>query len=112
MTAKCAMVLWFFQPAEYGIGHMFGSDAEVFVEILVGRAGAEAAHADKQPVAANDRVPALANAGLDGDVDAGFSNDLAVDIFIGGKEQLEAGHRDDAGGNSASGEDRSRVDRN
>src|SRR5262249_50714352 len=101
MTAKWAMVSWFLQLAECGIGNAFGGDAEVLVEVLIGRTGAKAAHADKAPVAANDCVPPLANAGFDGDVDVGFSNDLAADVLAGGKEQLEAGHRDDPGGKTA-----------
>ena len=57
-----------------GLGHRFGGNAEMLVKILIRRAGAEAGHADKGAGGADDRVPALANTGFDGDVDLGIAD--------------------------------------
>ena len=54
--------------AQRRFGDLLGGDAEVLVEVLVGRAGAEAGHADEGAVGADDGVPALPDGGLDADL--------------------------------------------
>src|ERR1700741_3235739 len=57
------------QFAQRRLRHLFGGDAEVLVELLVGTAGAEAGHADEGAVGADDGVPTLADAGFHRDID-------------------------------------------
>ena len=56
------------------LGHLLGRNTKMLVKLLIGRAGAKAAHADKSGIRADDGVPALADACLDRDVDLGFAD--------------------------------------
>src|SRR3954451_20126719 len=62
------------EPAQRRLGDLLGRNAEVPVQVLVGRTGAETVHADEHAVRADDRVPALAHRGLDRDVDLGAAD--------------------------------------
>src|SRR5579872_4012204 len=55
------------QPRLREIRHRFGRDVELAVKALGGGAGAEAVHADEAAVLADEPLPALAHARLDGD---------------------------------------------
>src|ERR1700676_162706 len=56
-----------FQFAECGLRDLLGGDAEMAVEILDRRAGADRRHAHEGAVRADDLVPALPYGGLDRD---------------------------------------------
>src|SRR5690606_4823672 len=77
-------------------GNGFRRDAEMAVQILVGAAGPEGIHADEDAIAADEAVPALADARLDGDAHRRGADDRL--LITGGLllEQLHARHRDDA----------------
>src|SRR5215217_3353387 len=74
--------------------HRLRRDAEVAVEIPVGRACPEAAHADEDPVRADKRVPAEAHRRLDGNLHGRIANDAGADLFRLSQEEIERGHRD------------------
>ncbi len=78
----------------------------MFVEAFGGGAGAEAGHADEDAVLADEPVPALADAGLDGRADGSVADDGAAVGFRLSFEQLERGDRDHAGGDAGRLEDR------
>ena len=94
-----------------GVGDGFGGDAEVGVDIFIGRAGAEALHADEQSVRANDRVPAEADRSFDGELDRSGADHALTHIKGLLQEQIQRRHRNDAGGDVAAGEKLLRVDR-
>src|SRR5258706_11251241 len=79
----------------------FGGDGEFAVEAFEGGGGAEGFHADEAAVLADEALPALAHAGLDGDADGGLADDLGLVAGRLALEQLPAGRGDDAGGDSA-----------
>ena len=81
-------------------------------KVLIRRAGAEGAHADKGAVAANDRVPALSHACFDGDIDLGAADDRVADFGRRFAKQLETGHRNHAGGNAVLAKNLGGFDRN
>ena len=83
------------------LGHRLGCNAEVPIEILVRRAGAETGHADKATVAADDLVPTLADRRLDADSHGCVADHVAPDIVRRREEQFEARHRHDARRNAA-----------
>src|SRR4029453_10269189 len=66
------------QLAQRRLDHPLGRDAEVLVQVLIGSAGAETAHADKAAIAADDGVPALPHRGLDRDLDLGIADRRAA----------------------------------
>ena len=76
----------------------FGGDAEVAVEVLVGSARAEAAHADEDSVGTNEGVPAEPDRGLHGDPDRRIADDACTDMGRLSQEQVERGHRYNAYG--------------
>src|SRR4029077_2034118 len=63
------------------------------VDLFVFAARAEAVHADEGAFDADDGVPPLADAGLDGDADRGFADDAASRGLVAREEELEARHR-------------------
>src|SRR6476469_5312826 len=87
--------------AQHLVGDGLGRDSEVPVEVLVGRARAETLHADEEAVGADERVPAEAHRRLDRHLDRRIANDPAADWFRLGEQQVERGHRHDAGGHAA-----------
>src|SRR6202790_3281297 len=52
-----------------------GGNSEMLVELLGGRAGAEAVHAYKCAIVADHRIPAPPDRGLDRDLDRGIADD-------------------------------------
>src|SRR5215211_2632573 len=90
--------------AQHLVGDGLGRDSEVPVEVLVGRARAETLHADEDAVGTDERVPAEAHRRLDRDLDRRIANDPAADWFRLGEQQVERGHRHDAGSHAAPGE--------
>ena len=56
------------QAGFHCLGRGFGGDAEMRVELLDRAGGAEAGHADEDAVGADEVIPALADAGFDGDL--------------------------------------------
>src|SRR6185369_8728222 len=98
--------------AQRRCGHLLGRDAEMAVKVLVGRAGAEAVHADEHAIRADDRVPALAHRGFDRDVNLGLTDHRAARCGIRGKQQLEARHRNHPRRNAALLQKLLRLDRN
>ena len=66
------------------------------VDVLVFAARAEAVHADEATLGADDGVPTLAHAGLDGDPDRRFADDAPARGLITREEQLETWYRHDA----------------
>src|ERR1019366_7759704 len=100
------------QFAQCGLGDFLGGDAEMAVELLGGRAGAECRHAHEDTVRADDLVPALAYGGLDRYPDRRAADDL---LPLGRRlraQQLEARHRYDARLYAASAQELLGVDRN
>src|SRR5918995_1374217 len=70
-----------------------GGDAEVPVEILIGRARAKSGHADEDSVGSDDRIPAEAHGGLDRDLDRRIADDAGTDVLGLSQEEVERGHR-------------------
>jgi hypothetical protein len=63
------------------------------VQILIWGARAEAAHPDKSSGRADNRIPALADAGFDRDIDLCCANHGGTLGFRASQEQLETGYR-------------------
>jgi hypothetical protein len=66
------------QNPERGAHNRLGGDAEVVVDVLGWRTRAEAGHADKGAVGADELVPAEADGGLDRDVRGCAADGLAA----------------------------------
>src|SRR5580658_344839 len=77
----------------------------MLVKLFVRRAGAKAGHADENSVRADNRVPALADAGLDGDVDFGLADDRRALVVRQRQQKLKARYRDYACRDFARGEE-------
>ena len=60
----------------------FWRNFKVIVKILIGRARAKTGHADKNPIFADDRVPALTDRRFDPDPHGGIANDLLAPIAV------------------------------
>src|SRR6185437_741955 len=86
--------------AQCRVSHPFRRNAEMLVEFLVGRAGAERRHAYENTARANDGVPALPHGGFDADIDFGVADDGAARRVRLRGQQFEARHRDDARGDA------------
>src|SRR5437763_13251276 len=75
---------------------MLRRDAKVLVKRRVGRAGAEAVHADEAAALAEEAVPALADAGFDDDAGRDFARQDARAIrLILLVKPFDAGHTDE-----------------
>src|SRR5579864_6947750 len=73
-TDMCRLLLGFLQTRQRRLGDFLGGYAEVLVKVYVGCAGPETLHADKSSGGTDDRVPALAHAGFDRDIDFRFAD--------------------------------------
>src|ERR1051325_6043416 len=78
--------------AQCRVGHPLRRNAEMLVEFLIWRTGAEARHADENPVAADNGVPTLPHGGFDPDIHFGVADDGAPRRLGLCEEKLEAGH--------------------
>src|SRR5580704_7900393 len=76
------------------VGDRFGRDVELAVEALVGRAGAEAVHADKAPAFAGEALPAEGDAGFDRDAHRRAADGLQPIAQVLRLEELPAGGGD------------------
>ena len=63
------------------------------IKILIRRTGAETGHADETPFRADNRIPALADAGFDRDIDLCCANHGGTLGFRASQVQLETGYR-------------------
>src|SRR5690606_39156740 len=79
-----------------GVGDLRGGEAEVLEHLRPRRRGAEVGEADEAVARAQPLVPALGDAGLDGDARRRAEHVVAVGFGLGA-EQLERRQRDDSG---------------
>src|ERR1700753_1913131 len=68
IATRSAMTLFSLQCFLRGLRRGFGGDAEMLVDVLVRRGGAERVHADEDAARSDVTVPAFAHAGFDGDL--------------------------------------------
>ena len=84
-----------------GFGDIFGGESEVLVDCFVGSGGAEAVESYEEAVGAKPFVPALADAGFDGDAGGDVrGQDLVLILFGLLFKKLPAGHGDQLGGDA------------
>src|SRR5262249_39823587 len=84
------------QPVQRRLGDVLYRNAEVAIEFLVGGARAKTRHADEGAIQADDFVPALADRGLDRDLDRRRADHVTALGGGEGAEQLEARERNHA----------------
>src|SRR6516165_3813192 len=76
--------------------HFFGANAKMLVKLFEGRTGAEPAHAYKSSIGADDRIPALADAGFNCELDRRRADDRRAFGAGCGEQELETRHGHDA----------------
>src|SRR4029079_18342514 len=91
--------------------HFFGGNAKMFVELLEKRTGAKTAEAQKSPIRADDRIPALPNAGLNRDLDRRSADDRRSLGIPRSQQELQTRYRHDPRPHTPSGQKLLRGDR-
>ena len=98
------------EPPGRGIRHRLGGDAEMLVQLFIWRAGAKTAHSDENTFGADDGIPALANCGLDRDLDRRIADHAVPDHGGGFQQQVQARDRHHPRRNAALDQQLARLD--